>query len=325
MPIRSVQPPDVDPDLDLLSLELLFSYTEYTSSTLPSASTLRGFWKVAVPRIAFKNDYLMRSLLALAALHKADCQPEEREHYTAVALRHHHQASQSARILLKNITPENGTALFLFSVFTVIVVLNLPEPPSQTDSLDSISLFHQWYWTMQGIRSITDVLGSDIRQGHLAPLTTHFGDRWRLQDSGVLLTTTVPLASVADMLDELQHRLDAAVSDPDDLRSYTLFVNRLREAAWTMLAWNDVDVFVWLYRSLDDFAPLLCLPTQETMVLWAHLAVVVKFFERQWWLRGWADNIMSTVYQRLDWEHTMWVYRAAVEMNWVIPEENGPS
>ncbi|KAG7117765.1 Sterol uptake control protein 2 like [Verticillium longisporum] len=307
--------------LDMPSLELLCSYTEYTSSTLPSASMLRGFWKTTVPRLALKHDYLMHALFALAALHKAQFRFEEREHYMSIAMRHHHHASKSARILLDNITPENGNALFLFSIFTCIVVLNLPEPPSEADSSENPCFFRQWYWTMHGIRSITDFLGSAIQRGYLAPLTTYFGARWSLQDSGLLLATTLPTVSIVDMLDELQQRLNDTVLDPEELGSYTSFLDRLREAAGTMSSWQEFDVFVWLFRSLDEFALLLQLPTQETMVLWAHVAVVVKAFEGQWWLKGWADNIMSLVYQRLDWEHTTWVYRAAVEMNWIMPEE----
>lgn len=126
---RSPRPPDpatlpiitLDSKLHLLHLELLYSYTEDTSLTLPPSPVLQDFWKISVPRIALEHEYVMRSLLAVSALHTAHRRPDQRTFYVSTALEFHQRASQNARILLQDITSEHGVGLFLFSVFTVLI------------------------------------------------------------------------------------------------------------------------------------------------------------------------------------------------------------
>lgn len=205
----------------------------------------------------------------------------------------------------------------------VPTVLNTNAADQASDSEpsdDALPFFDQWYWTMQGIRSIVDALGHDLRSGALAPLVEHFCERWRRQQDPVCPDLAV-VDSTDSMLLVLRQLLNGSLYGKDELQAYTGFVDRLEEAAWLMPLWEEADVFVWLYRSLDEFSALLRFPTQESMVLWVHLAAMVKTLEKQWWLQGWADYIISSVYHRLDREHKFWICKPASKMGWIIPED----
>lgn len=76
---------------------------------------------------------------------------------------------------------------------------------------------------------------------------------------------------------------------------------------------------MWIYRYTDSFLPYLKLPTQEALAILAYFCIMVKKVETQWWLQGWANRIMSEIYDRLDEEHRTWIYPAIEEIGWVPP------
>jgi hypothetical protein len=203
-------------------------------------------------------------------------------------------------------------------------VLNVPKQPVEVDSplLEEMEFIQPLLWTIHGIRSIRDVLEDDLRGGHLAPLAEHCQLRWHLQfgSEGAEVSTGAISESVDNMFNELQERLACTASGAEEELYYHALVGRLREAVFLAPWWEEMDLFVWLYRSLDEFSVVNDLPTQNTLVIWAHLAVIIKMSEQQWWLQGWAEHIMASVYKKLDRKHRPWVYGAALEMGWIIPD-----
>lgn len=88
---------------------------------MPWSPALTDFWRVTVLSFALKHGYLMRSLLAIPALHLAHLRPEQTGFYLSAALEHHLVASEAVRVLLKNVSEENGVPLFLFSALSLII------------------------------------------------------------------------------------------------------------------------------------------------------------------------------------------------------------
>lgn len=203
-------------------------------------------------------------------------------------------------------------------------VLNVPKPPVKANSSvpEEVEFIQGLLWTIQGIRSIRDVLGDAMQEGQLAPLAHHCERRWPLQFRSNFPDASDPSQSESSdtMLNELQERLSSTASGVEKVLQYQALVARLREALSLTPCWDELDLFMWLYRSLDDFSMVTELPTQNSLVIWAHLAVVIKMYERQWWLQGWGEHIMASVYERLDSKHRPWVYGAALEMGWIIPD-----
>jgi hypothetical protein len=105
------------------------------------------------------------------------------------------------------------------------------------------------------------------------------------------------------MLCELQDRIYASVKGAVKLQIYDETMNSLRSAACYSINWEGIDAFIWIYRCIDGFLPLLQLLTQEALVILAHFCVMIKKSETQWWMQGWTNRIMSEGYGRMDGEH----------------------
>ena len=79
------------------------------------------------------------------------------------------------------------------------------------------------------------------------------------------------------------------------------------------------DAFIWMYKIANEFFPLLRIPTQEAVAIFAHFCVLLKRLENQWWLNGWADHLISKAYHLLDDEHRLWIQWPIEEIGWLPP------
>ncbi|KAL3293622.1 C6 zinc finger protein [Colletotrichum asianum] len=293
-------------DLEFLQLELLHTYSTFTYTTLSWSPALRDFWRVTVPSLALRHTYLMRSLLAIPALHMAQTRPNDRSHYVSAALEYHRISSKTARDMLERLSgDQDGVPLFLFSALNVIIakkrilVLATPQRSSDGSILDEDASFHGLLAVLKGMNGILRHSWGSLSDSPLAPLLNHGAERWMFQQQLSQAETGYQLPDSS--LDELAARLNAEVADLAELVVYARVIDML---------------------SLEDFIPLLELRTQEALSVLAHFAVILKRCENQWWLQGWAVQIMSGVYQQLDHDHKHWIYRPAAEIGWVFPNSH---
>lgn len=70
---------------------------------------------------------------------------------------------------------------------------------------------------------------------------------------------------------------------------------------------DGADVFIWIYEVLDDFIPLLRVPTQEALAVFAHFCVLLKRLDFSCWLEGWAEHLMGQIGRLVDAEHRGWI------------------
>ena len=90
-------------------------------------------------RLGFENDYVMRGILAISALHLAYFRPLRREFYLAQAVAQHEAGLHQATGILSNITEHNCNALYIFTAISCIYTLASPRLPG--DLLVSIIPF----------------------------------------------------------------------------------------------------------------------------------------------------------------------------------------
>ncbi|KAK3953806.1 hypothetical protein QBC32DRAFT_337879 [Pseudoneurospora amorphoporcata] len=68
-----------------------------------------------------------------------------------------------------------------------------------------------------------------------------------------------------------------------------------------------LDAMLWLWAVSDSLVPLLKIPTQEAVAIFAHFGILLKHHERQWWLQGWGDHLILRAKDILDEEHQRWI------------------
>ncbi|KAL2194188.1 hypothetical protein P885DRAFT_43630 [Corynascus similis CBS 632.67] len=107
--------------LPLLELELLHNFTTKTYTTLTADSCLWDFWRDDVVQLGLSEDYIMRAVLAVSALHLAYHRPDRRDFYVEEGIILHQKASRAAmRVMASDgIDKDRAASLFIFSMLTM--------------------------------------------------------------------------------------------------------------------------------------------------------------------------------------------------------------
>lgn len=108
-------------ELNFLDLELLHHYCNFTAQTLSDNPLLGDFWRLNVVKLGLETDYVMRSILSLAALHLAYLNPDRKDHLLEKSMLHHEISSRTAVGLMEHVQDENKAHLFIFSVLTIYI------------------------------------------------------------------------------------------------------------------------------------------------------------------------------------------------------------
>lgn len=153
-----------------------------------------------------------------------------------------------------------------------------------------------------------DVLGDRGKDTVAAPFLRYGAGRWHAQRAKL---DEQARSDAEPLLAPLRARIEAAVADPDLLRTYAHALDELDLALVVRQdpeAPRDVlDAMVWLWVMSDEFVPLLRVPTQEAVAIFAHFCVLLKHHESHWWLQGWGDHVMRRAHEILDEEHRAWI------------------
>ncbi|KAK4117944.1 hypothetical protein N657DRAFT_584530 [Parathielavia appendiculata] len=308
--------------LPLLELELLHNFTTKTYTTLTADPSLWEFWRDDVVQQGLACDYIMRAVLAVSALHLAYHRPDRRDFYIEESILLHQKASRSAMRVMAaggdKMDKHQAANLFLFSVLTFFFALASPRR-SHPDGTFFIgdSGVPDWAFLLSGGKSVFGVLGERGLETVAGPFLHYGRGRWNAQRAIMEARSHEP-----PLLDPLRARIAAAVSDPDLLRTYAYAVDELELALVVRQdpdAPRDVlDAMVWLWMVSDSFVPLLKVPAQEAVAIFAHYCVLLKHHESHWWLQGWGDHVMARAHEILDEEHRAWIQWPLREMGGVL-------
>jgi len=103
----------------MLNLELMHHYTSHAYATFTCDPALQLVWRDAVVQTALGCDFLVRSLLAVSAVHLAKVRPEKKDVYLSTAFEYHAAASHAAAALMSDLQDGDTMNLFLFSSLTI--------------------------------------------------------------------------------------------------------------------------------------------------------------------------------------------------------------
>lgn len=125
----------------LYEIRLFHHFMANTSPTLTRNLRDHYLWQTVVPLLATSHNYVMDSVLAIAALHLALANPEQSKSYTDSALDYHASAMAASRENLSLDSTQNQDACAICSICILITATaysNMPEEKSRRDPLDYI-------------------------------------------------------------------------------------------------------------------------------------------------------------------------------------------
>ncbi|OJD20657.1 hypothetical protein ACJ73_08009 [Blastomyces percursus] len=283
----------------MLDLQLMHHFSTSTYATLSCHSQIRNFWKGPVVQMACRCDYLMRTVLAVAALHLAHQSRDRKEICTSTALTYHRIAAREA----SDIKKDDANNLFVFSVLTIFFALGGPEGSFGDTFFFEDSSFPEWLFLLRGTKSLLQVLGPELVEGALSPMFVQ-AKRSRRWAKDIHYGADAPMKL---QLDELAALVRTTVSDEKARGIYAHAIDELRKLAESFADVSQlVDIthaFTWIYLVLDDFPPLLKMPTQESVTIFSYFCVFLKRLETYWWMQGWSERLIRKAYKILDEEH----------------------
>lgn len=306
--------------LNILDLELLHNFCTSTCYTLNSDPILKTLWRINVPQLGFEYDFVLRGILSLSALHLARFRPDRRDWYISQAMLQSHAGLARAAPMLSNITEENCSAMYLFSILTFILKLASPRKPGDLLVMGDSGL-QEWMVFFHGMRVIVKSSHDTLKKGVLSPMFAAGKRRSQLWEK---YGSERPAAM--EHLEILRGLIRRHIREPDLLQVYMEAMSELQKPF--ALAYCGVfqtletsDVFIFLFRVSEEYLLLLKEPTQEALAIFAYFCAVAKLLEGKWWSEGLSCHLISEVYPLLDEDHKLWVQWAIEEIGWLPTRE----
>lgn len=271
-------------------------------------------WRVNVPQVACAHEFVMRGILAMAALHIAHFKPEKRDFYVEQAMIHHQLALPVATAMLSNVNEDNCTALYIFSAMALFYVMASPRKDSDFLIVGDADV-SSWVYLLRGTRSISEVAREVIQNGPLAPMFSAGARRAQLRNSAG------PYEDFYN-LRELQRYVKASANNPDDAAAYSEAIDELRKTLSDLFTvspteYELTDLFIWPYRVSDHYLSLLTRREQLALIIYAYFCIPMKHLGSHWWIQGWAVHLIRRIHALLGPENRLWIRTVVEEVGWV--------
>ncbi|OJD33967.1 c6 transcription protein [Diplodia corticola] len=324
--------------LNVVDLELMYNFITSTSHTMSSIPELRNLWRLEVPRIAFRHDFVLRALLAVSALHMAQFKqdPDARDFYVERALAQHRLSLREPMAMLQNLSAENGSAVFVFAVLTAVLSLATPRQPNDLLVVgDGAGGITNWLFLLRGVSSVADSSREWILSDNIAGMVHRINvpvlDAEMAAEEG-----PPPEDEEQEQLKTLRRFLqrdfgaDAAdIADggngvPDELRVYLEATDKLSRAFAYFSRSNsratDSEVraiFIWIYRVSDEYLGLLTQFRPHALLIFGYYSALLHRLDSLWWVKGWGTHLISLIYGQLDPYYRALLRWPIEEIGWV--------
>ncbi|KAH6842291.1 hypothetical protein B0I37DRAFT_392918 [Chaetomium sp. MPI-CAGE-AT-0009] len=216
---RRIKPSQPPCDINMIDLELLHTFTTYTCTTLVTDPAIRQFMRTTVVQTATNCEYVMRSILAVSALHLSRYRPENKKTYLERAMQHHQAATSTALQLMTDLRADECERLHIFSMMTIYYALGCPV--DEIDRAPESPLIPHWLRLLHGMEPILRMLQPETYRGILTPLFEFGGRRMR-----PFLKTTPPRDP--ELLVDIQCLIHRACTDAALLPVYDDIIEQLR-------------------------------------------------------------------------------------------------
>lgn len=327
---------------DKLDIELMHHWTLSTCETFGDGPVMRSFWRENIVQLGLRCDFVMRGILAVAALHLAYLDQSRKPALVHRSVHHHdiasEQVSEAMHTMDKERNPEMEEDLFVFSVLTLYYskhstnLLSLSLSPQRDPFLltpiavmASVENFtgafvlapqHReqqspdWMVFLDGAARFA--LTPSIRNNHrslLAPLMREVDDLFSHRQN----------LRPGTYLEHLRSRIDRLGLEPSSprMRTYGKAIHELDQIIGTSLetpaANNSMYIFIWLYMVSEDLIPLIRAdnPPQEAIVILNYACMIPSRCPSRWWFEDCFGRLKLRAFELLDEQHKTWLVEPA--------------
>ena len=305
---RSTPPLLPSPELNLEDLELLHQYVTSSSVATSQLPTATAQMQTTVPQLAQTQPFVMRGLLAQAAVHLSWLRPGRSAHYTSLAAKHHSVGLPAFRTALDHLDESNHLALIIFSKGLVWCSFAWYDSASRAEQTSSTRSRHgdwlpPWFHLLRGSCLVVNACRAWIRRDlHILPP--------RLVDVGGDGAESGRIAALQRQLKPLVHSpacepVLSALGEAFNLASMHHHNTPLRNA-----------MNFWMGALPNDYLDELHRSEPWALVVLAHFCILVSRSETRWFMEGHGKALLRSVLQRLGPAWTPYVQWPCKEVGW---------
>ena len=215
-----------------------------------------------------------------------------------------------------HITPDDTTALYLFSAITCYIALASPRKPGDllfaTDDGVGNEGIAEWLHLFRGTRTIITQFAETLHSGPLGPMFELGAQRAVARDKD---------ESEIEAIEELKELMADVALNAEERRLCDAVVDELRKSFSAIygrgsLDYEPSDVFIWIFKIPDGY--LTCIGRREpwALILLAYYAVLLQHLDYNWWMKGWGTYLISRIYSTLDQQNRLRISWPIQEIGW---------
>ncbi|EFY88831.1 C6 finger domain protein [Metarhizium acridum CQMa 102] len=298
-----------DSPLNLGEAELLLHFTQVTAQSLAGDTDPKDqmvqFWARNVPRIGLSNPFVLNLMYATAAYHLAElsCNLDKKRHYKSMAESHWTKGTAVLSTVMGILDDSNCGAAYIGA--TLLCYCSFAAGPSGPGDLlvCDIDGKNRWRNLVSGVRLIRESFPEDILfAGLMKPLGHSEPRETKRGATAACAARGLPRISWHDAMAsmrKLAERQDGpyALVCVQSLDELALIYEGVYgdESGERNVSEDRQFVLSWLYRLDSDFVEAVrCQDTVSLLVL-AYFAVLLATMEGEWWLRGWAQHLITSI------------------------------
>lgn len=281
-------------DLAAGDLELLHHFSTVTYATLADACASadhRELWQVHAVRLGFKHEFLLRAILAVAALHLRHLNPHRTSYYDLMASTHQSFALETARDALTQVDENNCHAIFTFSCLIVIMTSASLRKQGGVEAHQEIL---EWFFLLRGCNSVAQLYWETLQLSFLYPLLNE------VNNTETTATHTIKDADrIMDLLTTCCY--SDATGDPETSKAYAMTVYELVKVFSQVSILRDrgqgliLSCCIWPNTIPQKYLDLLRDQKPQALIILAHYAVLLHWADNEWFMRGMARYLLDTI------------------------------
>lgn len=284
--------------LNIHELELMLQWCNSTHHTLSREESANAIWRNVVPKEALSHPFLMRSLLALSALHLSRTGPKQscQAFYLNLAVVHQNHALALLHEILSDINVSNARAVFACAEVVIMYAFGFPQTPDAQDPWTSVEELYRVLYLTQGIQHAICSCTSFT----LFPWETTFSRTLEIEEQDLRGPLPEDATAAIRRLHEVNER--CREREGHDLHVYKFVIEDLEKMLSCVYGgMEEVTVAVrWIARLPPRFIELLCEREHLALIMIAHYGVAFQHLKPRWCFDAWCIGISKAAWATLD-------------------------
>ncbi|KAJ5098761.1 hypothetical protein N7532_005762 [Penicillium argentinense] len=266
-------------------------------------------WQYHIVQWGIEFPPILHLVLALSALHLAYEHPSECEKYLQQADDHFTFGVRTVTnvLSLDNLNADNCQMIYMSATLICFIYFGRgPRPGEYLIFSDAGPA--EWLVLMQGVKLTLSSYQWKVFTGILEPKPEE-------PLPGIEPSTRIEMHEHIVHVQAVESLITEEIPE-EDRSPYTSAINGMydimeqiyqrRSAQLSGVTYMHL-VIGWLYRLQDRFVVLLEQKESRALALLAHWAVMIQFMEKTWFMKGWAEHVLSGISVYLQPEYRPWI------------------